>query len=192
MDTRLPGNIADVEVVRLDATDLSRLPRLCAACTDFFELVEGLPGGEATAAEILGPLPPELAVGTRHVFGLAKAGELVGVVDLLQGYPSPQEWYIGLLLLLPEYRRRGLGARFCTEILSWIRLRGGVAVRLIVQHQNPLARVFWEQMGFSVEREVVTQAGSLASPVWVLLRATGRAAQIDVVVDTGSPAICGP
>lgn len=177
-DTRkatLPGSIGDVEVVRLGAVDLSRVAHLCAACTEFFELVEGSPGGESTAAEILAPLPPEYAAGTRHLFGLAKGDELVGLVDLLEGYPSPQDWYIGLLLLLPESRRRGLGARFCTEILRWIRTRGGAAVRLVVQHQNPRARVFWERMGFSVEREDVVQAGSLTSPVWVLLRTTAGA-----------------
>lgn len=153
-------------LVPLTAADLARLSRLCVACTDFFELVEGTPGGEATAAEILGPLPTEYARGTKHVFGLARADELVGVVDLLEGYPSPREWYIGLLLLLPDDRGKGLGAQVCAEILRWIGVRGGTAVRLIVQHQNPRARVFWERMGFSLEREAVTKSG----PVWVMLR----------------------
>lgn len=166
--------IADVDVVRLEKTDLPRLSRFCVDCTAFFELVEGQPGGEATAAEILGPLDPEHARGTRHVFGFQRNDELIGVAELLQGYPSAREWYIGLLLLHPEHRRRGLGARLCSEILDWIRVQGGTAVRLVVQHQNHLARVFWERQGFSVEREVVSQVGRLRSPVWILLRPIGE------------------
>lgn len=164
----MPTFTADADLVRLDQTDLPRLSRLCADCSAFFELVEGQPGGAATAAEILGPLDPEHAHGTRHVFGVQKNNELIGVVDLLQGHPSAREWYIGLLLLHPEHRGGGLGARLCTEILDWIRVQGGVAVRLVVQHQNSLARDFWERQGFSVEREVVSRVGRLESAVWIL------------------------
>ena len=157
-------------VVRLEMTDLPRLSRLCMACTDFFELIEGQPGGEATAAEIIGPLSSEYACGTKHVFGFESDDELIGVAEYLEGYPSAREWFIGLLLLHPEHRRKGLGARLSTDLLDWIKVQGGVAVRLLVQHQNHLARVFWERQGFSVERELVLRVGRLSSPVWILLR----------------------
>ncbi|MGZ5444569.1 MAG: GNAT family N-acetyltransferase [Thermoanaerobaculia bacterium] len=170
--TLLP-TIADADVIRLQQTDLPRLSRLCADCTAFFELIEGQSGGEATAADILGPLAPEHARGTKHVFGLQRDDELIGVAELLDGYPSAQEWFIGLLLLHPEHRRGGLGARVCAALLDWIRVRGGVAVRLVVQHQSPLARVFWERQGFSVEREAVSHVGRLDNPVWILLRQLG-------------------
>jgi ribosomal protein S18 acetylase RimI-like enzyme len=166
--TFLP-TIPDVDVVRLEEADLPRLSRFCGDCTAFFELVEGQPGGEATAAEILGPLDPEHARGTKHVFGVQLNDELIGVADLLQGYPSAGEWFIGLLLLHPEQRGTGLGARLCAEIVEWIRVQGGNAVRLVVQHQNPLARVFWERQGFSVEREAES-GGRHHSRVWILLR----------------------
>ena len=172
----LPPIIADANVVRLEETDLPRLSRLCVDCTAFFELVEGQPGGDATAAEILGPLASEYARGTRHVFGLQRNDELIGVADLLQGYPSAREWFIGLLLLHPEHRGGGLGARLCRDILDWIRVQGGIAVRLVVQHQNQRARAFWERQGFFIEQEVVARAGHLSGPVWILLRPIGDAA----------------
>lgn len=154
---------AEIDVVRLDETDLPRLSHFCRDCTAFFELVAGHPGGEATAAEMLGPLAPEYARGTPHVFGFERNGELIGVAELLQGYPSEREWCIGLLLLHPEQRRGGLGTRLCTNLLEWIRAEGGTAVRLVVQHQNPRARVFWERQGFAFERDDGSR--------WILLRA---------------------
>src|ERR1051326_8989381 len=48
--------VVDVDVVPLSNADLTRVARLCSECTAFFELVESHPGGETTAAEILGPL----------------------------------------------------------------------------------------------------------------------------------------
>jgi GNAT superfamily N-acetyltransferase len=165
-----PFTIDGAEVVRLGERDLPRLARFCEQCTAFFELVEGRPGGEATAAEMLAPLEPPYAAGTQHLFGIERKGELIGVADLLQGFPAAGEWYIGLLLLHPDRRSEGLGARACAAALAWIRAEGGVAVRLIVQQQNPRARAFWERQGFAFEREAIVQAGQLSSPVAVLLR----------------------
>ena len=169
-------SIGEIDVVRLQDSDLPQLSRLCSACTAFFELVEGQPGSEATAAEILADLSPELARGTKHVFGFMKRNELIGVAELLQGYPSPSEWFIGLLLLHPSHRGAGLGTRLCNALMAWIGREGGTAVRLLVQHQNHRARGFWERQRFSVERETISRVGHLESPASVFLRAIREAA----------------
>jgi ribosomal protein S18 acetylase RimI-like enzyme len=157
-------------VVALAASDLQRLTRLCVACTAFFELIEGNPASVATAAELLDPLPPEYARCVRYVFAVERGGTLVALAELLQGHPSEREWYIGLLLIAPELRRRGLGGRFYAALVDWIRERAGTAVRVVVQQQNPDARAFWERQGFRVEREAVKQAGRLENRVWILAR----------------------
>ena len=164
-------SVGDIDVVRLHDSDLPQLTRLCSACTAFFELVEGQPASEATAAEILGDWGPEVARGTKHVFGFMKRNELIGVAELLQGYPSPGEWFIGLLLLHPSYRGAGLGTELCNALMTWIGGEGGTAVRLLVQHQNHKARAFWERQQFSVERETTAHVGHLESPASVFLRA---------------------
>jgi GNAT superfamily N-acetyltransferase len=170
---RDPTAIDDVRVARLGLADQVRLSAFCAECSDFFELVEGQPGGDSTAAELLGALEPPYAAGTRHVWGFEKEGQLVGVAELLQGHPSPLDWYIGLLLLNPAHRRQGLGTKLVDGILNWIRAHGASVVRVVVQHQNPDARTFWERRGFAVEREVVKRLGLLEGPVWVLARQFG-------------------
>ena len=162
--------VADAGAVRLGEADLPALDRLCRNCTAFFDLVDGHPATEATAAEILGPLDREYAHGVKHVWGLGRAGELIAVAELLQDHPDVREWSIGLLLVAPEHRRQGVGARFCAGILDWIDRLGGSTVRLIVQQQNPGARTFWERQGFAVEREAVRTSGRRESRVWVLVR----------------------
>ena len=164
--------VADAEVVRLDEGDLPVLCRLCLSCTSFYELVEGRPTTEATAAEILGPLDSEYAHGVKHVWGVKRGGELIAVADLLQGHPDARDWYIGLLLIDPDHRRKGLGAQLCAGILNWIGSLGGSTIRLIVQQQNPGARSFWERQGFEIEREVLNTSGRRESLVWILVRRT--------------------
>ena len=148
-------------VVRLGNADRELLSRLCIRCSGFFELIEGRPANDATADEILGPLSSEYARRTKHVWGVEENGELIAVAELLQGHPSIHDWYIGLLLIAPEHRGKRLGRRFCAAILDWIAGQNGVMVRLVVQHQNPRARAFWEREGFAIENEVLQQSGRL-------------------------------
>jgi GNAT superfamily N-acetyltransferase len=161
--------------VQLSPPDLPRLTDLCLACSAFYELIEGQPANEATASEILGPLDPEYAHGTKHVWGVDIDGGLAAVVELLKGHPSVNDWYIGLLLVAPAQRRKGLGTELLHAILEWIRSRGATTVRLVVHKQNPGARSFWERQGFSCEREVVKRSGRLEGPVWILARPLGGA-----------------
>ena len=51
----------------ISAADFPRLLQLCQSCTDFYELVEGHPPSDETAAEIVGPLDAKYARGTKHV-----------------------------------------------------------------------------------------------------------------------------
>jgi ribosomal protein S18 acetylase RimI-like enzyme len=152
----------------LTAADLGRLEILCRECTEFFELVQGQPGGTDTAAEILGPLPSNVTSGAKRVFGLERGNELIGVVELLAGFPLPNEWYVGLLLLRPDARSAGAGTLVWEDLRKRITIEGATAVRLIVQKQNSGARRFWERQGFAVEKEMVAKVGKLESQAWLL------------------------
>ena len=163
------------KVVPLGRNDLPRLKELCLACTAFYELIEGRPASEAIAAEILGPPEPRFSHGTKHVWGIEGREKLVAVAELLEGHPTARDWYIGLLLVAPERRRRGVGSEFCRAILAWLASRSGATVRLVVHPQNVVARTFWERQGFEFEREVVKLSGRLEGPVGIFVRPVGGA-----------------
>ena len=93
---------------------------------------------------------------------------VVGVAELLAGFPSPNEWYIGLLLLRPNARSAGAGTIVWEDLRTMLKIEGATAVRLIVQKQNPRARRFWERQGFAVEKEVAAKVGKLESQTWQL------------------------
>lgn len=154
----------------LTQADRQRLENLCLACSDFFQCIEGQPGGMETAAELLGPLAPNLSAGDKSILGLEIGRDLAGVVELLAGFPRSHEWYVGLLLLHPDVRGAGAGTSIWEILRQRMTQEGAVTVRLIVQKQNPRARRFWERQGFAVERELVAKAGKLESPVWLLHR----------------------
>lgn len=158
-------------MVRLGEGDLPRLRDLCLSCTAFFQLIAGAPASDTTAAEIVGPVEPAYAHGTKHLWGVEQeGGKLLAAAELLQNHPSAGEWYIGLLLVVPELRRNRIGTRFFDTLLAEMARQGATTVRLIVHQQNVDARRFWEQQGFSPEREVIKRSGRLEGPVTIFRR----------------------
>ena len=99
---------------------------------------------------MLGPLPGSVSSGTKRVFGIDRSGALVGVAELVDGFPGPKDWYVGLLLLVPAARGRGVGTEVWLGLRDWMRGSGAEVVRLVVQKQNLPARAFWDKQGFTV------------------------------------------
>jgi ribosomal protein S18 acetylase RimI-like enzyme len=137
--------------VRLDETRVPELQALHDESRDYLELVTGEPPGPDEAARLLREVPPGKGAEDKFVIGLFDApGHLVGVLDVIRGYPRQHEWYLGLLLFGPSSRGRGLGERVYRRLEEWVRAEGGTAIHLIVQEQNPRALDFWKRMGFEV------------------------------------------
>lgn len=131
-------------------TDKDRVQRLLEACAAFSLMTHGEPpdavAGEATFAA----LPEGKDYEDKYVIGLAAddTGDLVGLIDLIQSHPEPDEWFIGLLLLHPEARGRGVGAATYQAIVEWAKSQGVKAIRLGVVNQNKAGRRFWKRLGF--------------------------------------------
>jgi ribosomal protein S18 acetylase RimI-like enzyme len=162
---------AGLTVAALSRADLAALANLCLRCSDFFSLVEGKPGGCEVAEEVLSDLAPGMGPESKRVFGVWRGGALVGALDLVDGYPEPGTWYVGLFILDPAERGGGLGRTIWAATEGWIRARGATHARLIVQTQNPRARAFWERQGFEVIGETTQRLPMLENRVWRLLKA---------------------
>jgi ribosomal protein S18 acetylase RimI-like enzyme len=155
---------------RLDQNDQVRLAALCRTCGDFFELVEGRPGSEETANGLLNVAPPNVTSEKKFVFGFERAVSLVGVVDLIDGFPEPGGWYVGILLLAPGERSHGLGRALWASLERWLLGRNADAVRLIVQEQNPGAMRFWRSLGFETEAKVQQILPGRTNQTWRLAK----------------------
>jgi ribosomal protein S18 acetylase RimI-like enzyme len=137
--------------IRLDESRKAELQELVDGSRQYFELITGSPPGPGEADTILRIGPRGKAAEDKFVIGLFDApGHLVGVLDVVRDYPREREWFIGLLLLGPSSRGRGLGERVYQRLEEWARAEGGRAIHLIVQQSNPGALRFWERMGFEV------------------------------------------
>lgn len=139
----------------LGAGDLAELIVLQNSCAEFFQLVHGRSPARADAEELLTDRPDGLPPEDKRVIAIRKDDRLIGVLDLLSNYPQVDSWYLGLLMLDPEYRGEGIGDAICEATFAWIARQGGRDLMLIVQEQNPAARRFWSRTGFQSIGETV-------------------------------------
>jgi ribosomal protein S18 acetylase RimI-like enzyme len=140
----------DFRLIGRRRTDLDALQALHLRCADFVEATTGHQPRDDEAARLLAGLPPGKTLADKQVLGVHRDGEMVGVVDLLHGYPGPTDWYVGLLLITPEARGNGLGTSVVDEIVKRVIAEGGRALHLVVREDNPRAVAFWRRRRFEL------------------------------------------
>jgi ribosomal protein S18 acetylase RimI-like enzyme len=156
--------------IEAGTSDLAALHALHLRCTDFVEATTGHPPRDDEAAQLLAVVPAGKIPADKQVLGLHRDGEMVGVVDLLGGYPTPTDWYVGLFLLSPEVRGAGLGSSVVDEIVERVRADGGQALHLVVREDNPRALAFWRRHRFELIDRRLQDLGTKKNFVFKMVR----------------------
>ncbi|PIO98772.1 GNAT family N-acetyltransferase [Pleomorphomonas carboxyditropha] len=131
--------------------DLDAVMAVYRRAADYLALESGLTP-DAAARAFFDDRPPASA-GEPLKFGVGgEAGPLAAIGDLAFGYPEPGDAYLGLLLLVPEARGRGLGQAIVGEVQKLAGARGASRLLVGVLDANQRARIFWERQGFRLTR----------------------------------------
>lgn len=86
------------------------------------------------------------------VFVAEAGGEIVGLVTAHTYWPAPvyeqeMEVYLTELVVAPEHRSAGIGARLVEAVRGWARNLGVRQIRAGVLSRNERARAFWARQG---------------------------------------------
>lgn len=138
-------------------TDVAAVLDLQVRAADYMALETGRFPDESTAAEFFAEVPPGSDPAASLKLGLWDASALAGIADVAFGYPEANDAYVGLMLLAPDARSRGLGAGLLAHILEVVRARGAGRLLVAVLDDNPRGRAFWERHGFTEERRFPPQ-----------------------------------
>lgn len=156
------GGLVATRIARDDRSGCAALQDLLERCADYMTLEDGAPARPEAAAELLDALPPGRRHEHKHLLGLARAASrrLVAVIDVVQDFPDDSDWFVGLVLIDPDERGRGLGAAIMADLESWLRAQGAACAYLAVLERNPDARRFWSRQGYQLlDRRVRVTAG---------------------------------
>ncbi len=129
------------------------LQQLYEKCSDYVLLVDGHAVSPDTAEQTFIETPPGRSLDDKFIFGVFRPdGALVGMLEGMRDYPEAGIWWIGLLLIVPEARRGGLGRRLVHSFAGYARSCRCKAIMLGVVDENAPALRFWQSLGFTLVR----------------------------------------
>jgi RimJ/RimL family protein N-acetyltransferase len=111
---------------------------------DFFETF----GGGTNSTDFFTELPPNQVAEDKLNFVICVEEEPVGVIDMVMNFPQEQTWYIGLFVIVPAYRGKGVAQVAFQQLEALVFELGGTALCLAVAEDNERARKFWARNGF--------------------------------------------
>jgi len=136
--------IGGIEVRALVPEDVAPLQALFDEDVAYF----ALNGRAIPVEEICQALPPGRARADKFLFALHEHERIIGMIDLIRGYPEPPIWYLGFVFIAKSARGAGLGRRALHALYDWCRAQGGRALRLGVVEGNARARWLYASEGF--------------------------------------------
>lgn len=144
-------NFENYQVYQLEISDIPEILTFMKQSDDFSELVEGRPYGELDAINLLNECPPGIPINKKFVLAFKNpANQIEAIIDLAEGYPETNIWFIGLLLIPPRYRGKGLGSRIILAVEKTVSQGKGDTLRLGVVEKNIKAIEFWKKNNFEL------------------------------------------
>jgi GNAT superfamily N-acetyltransferase len=149
-----PFGVPNYAVRFLGAADAPIIQALIERCADYSWLAAGQAPQPGDGDNLLIERPPDKSLTDKIVLGFFDLTErLIAVLDAVRDYPEAGIWYVGLFMIDPDCRRRGLGASIMAAFEVWAKAQGVRTIRLGVYPQNEPAHRFWLSLGFvEVER----------------------------------------
>jgi GNAT superfamily N-acetyltransferase len=113
-----PDRPTPVRVRELQPRDEDGLPALFDTGEGWFVTATGQPAAPGDAQSLCYSLPQGAALEDKVLLVVEADGRIVGVVDAVPRYPGPQTCSVGLFLIHPAWRRRGLGRAVSDGLLA--------------------------------------------------------------------------
>jgi len=154
-----------VQLRELTEAELGAVQAMIERCRDHYLLASGAGPKPTAARDVWDRLPDDMPRSAKLTLGVFEDG-LVGIADVVRGWPRAETWLIGLLLLNPAARGRGVGAHVVGHIDAEAAGAGAERLHVAVLRANVRGLAFWRRLGFAdvptsptsaivLEREVV-------------------------------------
>lgn len=136
--------------------DLAELQRALEAVPAYYSHLHGGEVGFAEAQSVYTIVPEGCPYEDKFVYGIFRAGEIVGCAEAVRHYPRNDTTIIGLLTVSESLQRSGIGTSAYHRLEEQFRSWPGIAkIRIAVIETLEGALAFWEKLGFSPTGETV-------------------------------------
>lgn len=135
---------------QLEPEDEPGILELFAACDDWFEAVTGGPSGPGDVQSLFYALPEGASFEDKRLFTIRDGDKIVGLIDAVLGFPHRTAAAVGLFLVAPSHRGRGLGTAVANVLLAEARESGLDTVTASAHDAWPPGREFLRALGFTI------------------------------------------
>jgi ribosomal protein S18 acetylase RimI-like enzyme len=148
-ETFSKGTIPGCTIRPLFLEDKTDIQNFLGECSDYKIMECGQPVQPEDAMSFLFDIPPEKTLDDKFVFAIEKEARIVALVDVLMNYKEENVWWIGLLLIHPDMRGKGMGRQIVDFLRENFIHQGVREIRMGVLEENTPGQIFWKRMGFN-------------------------------------------
>ena len=148
-----------MHVIKLEVmgeTNIPELQDLLMKCSDYLTFQDGKPVEKDAAKDLLLTKPDAVSFDDKIVFGIYMSDNhsLIGVIDIIMRYAGPDILSLGLLVIEPSCRGKGIGENTHKLLEAWAGVNNFSRIRLGVLFDNDKGLSFWQRIGYKETGEV--------------------------------------
>lgn len=161
----------DYFVKELEIDDANILQQLYMKCADYNYLMEGQPPSPTAALDEFTAIPEGRSLHDKYMLGIFDSRDkLIGLLEGMRNYPEERNWWVGLIMLDPAYRRQGLLSPLSEEFERYIAGQGIDYVMGSVVEANSKVLRLWRQMGFKIVRQAECESENPRLRSWSTIK----------------------
>ena len=161
----LGQRLPQFEIRSVGEEDLTTVLALMEGNAPYYEIQSQEMPSLRSIREDMAALPPRCTQEQKHYVGLWQDGKLVGVLDLVEGYPRERTLWVGFLMVAAPLHRQGVGRTIVQALPGAAADAGMDSIRLGCLKGNTKGHDFWLAMGFQDLRDGEVRGGSA---VWIM------------------------
>ena len=139
----------EYDVRRMTEADIADVYQLARGNRRFYRTI-GIRPSRENLTEVISDVPKGAAPAGKHFVGFFDGDDLVAVLDLITGYPEPDDAFIGWFMVDAERQGRGVGSNIFADVRAALSAQGYDHLEVICPQMSESGRAFWEAQGFAV------------------------------------------
>jgi ribosomal protein S18 acetylase RimI-like enzyme len=143
------------EIIKIDDSNILDVFKLCKNNKKYYEYLQEQPTIDGVKS-IITELPPNTSLENKYFVGIYKNKKMVAILDLIDGYPTKDNAFIGLFMMNKDLQCKGIGKKIIIELLDFLKSKKYVSCELGVIETNVEAVSFWSKLGFEKTGKVYT------------------------------------
>ena len=129
-------------VRRITEADVTEVVALCRSNPLYYEYCPPFVSPESINRDRVA-LPVGKTKEDKYYFGFFKDEALIAVMDLIAGYPDPENAYIGFFMMDQRWQGKNIGTEIVTEVCQYLKETGFTKVGLGYAKGNRQSEAFW-------------------------------------------------